>query len=494
MLNRVLPEEVGVRSADVCALINRLIKRNIHMHSLLLMRGNDVFLDCYWAPFHKDRTHRMYSVTKSFVSVAIGLAEEDGLIDLDARIGDCFPEKINAPLTGYLTEQTIRQMLTMTTVGGPPSWFPRQIADRTEFYLNHSANCRPAGTMWEYDSAASQVLSSLVEKVTGKRLFDYLNERIFQKIGAFQTAKVLSIANGDSWGDSAMICTPRDLATFARFVMNYGVWNGERLMNEQYLRAATAKQTHNALNAHGGTLRHGYGYQFWRTENNGFAFVGMGDQMAICLPDQDLIFVCTADNQGNPFARDYICSLLMDCIAEPISDCPLPANEADAERLARLTELLTLYAVTGEADSPIRASMDGACYLCHDNSLGWKDFCFRFDGADQGELCYTNARGQMVLPFGINKNCFGKFPELGYSREYGAQRTTDGHRYDDAVSAAWLQPDKLLMYVQIIDDYFGNCSLIFSFKDDMATVQATRTAEDFLWDYQGQIVAHRQSG
>ncbi|MBQ9132145.1 MAG: serine hydrolase, partial [Clostridia bacterium] len=293
MLKTATPEEVGISSAHVQALLASLVKHGIHLHSLLLMRGDRIFLDAYWKPFSADRPHRMYSVTKSFVSVAVGLAEEDGLIDLDAPIASYFPEKIDSPLPPPLQQQTVRQMLTMTTVGKPKtSWFRAGDPDRTHLYFSDRQEpLRPAGTAWDYDSAGSQVLCALVEKVTGQSLFNYLNQRIFRNLNAFERAQVLKTPNGDSWGDSAMICTPRDMATFARFVMNYGTWKGERLMNEAYLRAATGKRVHNATKLHDLPHYHGYGYQFWMVEGGGFAFVGMGDQLTVCMPEQDLIMV-----------------------------------------------------------------------------------------------------------------------------------------------------------------------------------------------------------
>ena len=491
MLKFALPEEVGVRSDDVCGLLASLEKRKVHLHSLLLMRGDKVFLDAYWAPFHKDFAHRMYSVTKSFVSVAVGLAEEDGLLDLDRPIASYFPDKHDAPHGEWLASQTVRQMLTMTTAGKPGNWFRDGVKDRTRYYLERKEGSRPAGTAWEYDSAGSQVLSSLVERVTGKRLFDYLNERIFRRIGAFEGAKILSAPNGDSWGDSALICTPRDLATFARFVMNYGEWNGERLMNEAYLRLATSRVVDNTEDGHGDVFSHGYGYQFWRTEEDGFGFVGMGNQLAICMPKQDLLMVCTADTQGCTWARQYIVTQFMDRIVARVSKQALPADAEGADRLSRLSAGLSLYAVTGERDSDMRKRLDGAVYSCRENPLTWWKFSFRFEGIDGGELHYLNDRGEMVLPFFINRNRFGLFPETGYSRERGGVRTVDGHRYRDAVSAAWTHDGHLIMFVQIIDEYFGNLYLRFSFRDDMAVVSAVKSAEDFLWDYQGEIVAKR---
>ncbi len=493
MLDTVRPEEVGIDSRDVYDLVRSLEKRGSHLHSLLLMRGDKVFLDAYWAPFHRELPHRMYSVTKSFVSVAVGLCEEDGLIDLDRPIATYFSEKIDAPLAEYPERLTVRQMLTMTTTGGAPSWFEIEDPDRTHLYFSEMKAHHPAGTLWEYDSAGSQVLSSLVEKVTEKSLFDFLNDRIFRHLGCFGDAKILKTRNGDSWGDSAMICTTRDLATFARFVLNYGVWNGQRLMNEQYLRIATSAVVSNGQSGHASLFYHGYGYQFWKTEEDGFLFNGMGDQIAICMPRQDLILVSTADNQGNEFTRQYLAAQFMDLIVAKVKDAPLPENDRAYAKLQELTQGLTLFSLRGASDSPLREQINGVTYECLANPMGWENFSFRFESAEAGELRYRTLRGDMVLPFYVNRNRFGVFPEEGYSNEAGGVRTTDGHRYRDAVSLTWTQENKLLLFVQIIDEYFGNCSINFCFKDNEAVVKATKMAEDFLWEYRGEIVAKRKA-
>ena len=112
-----------------------------------------------------------------------------------------------------------------------------------------------------------------------------------------------------------------------------------------------------------------------------------------------------------------------------------------------------------------------------------------FDDAENGQLTYTKDGRQMVLPFSINKNRFGYFPELGYAKDRGRVKTTDGHMYKDAVSATWAQENKLLIFVQIIDEYFGNASLTFAFNNERATVLFFKVAEDFLWGYDGQAGA-----
>ena len=240
MFRIITPEQAGIESKYVEKFIRTLNKRGLATHSVLLIRGNDIFGEFYWKPFHKDFCHRMYSVTKSFVSVAIGLLEEDGLLRLDNPIANYFPEKIDGPIPEYVRNLTIRQMLTMQTCGDTPYWFTCDDPDRVHIYLNQNQATIPGGMRWEYDSPGSQVLSTLVEKLSGKSLFEFLDQRIFQKLGTFRTASILKTKTNASFGDSAMICTARDLASFARFVMNYGTWNNQRLMNETYLRTATS--------------------------------------------------------------------------------------------------------------------------------------------------------------------------------------------------------------------------------------------------------------
>ena len=486
MFKSVTPESVGLKSEYLKKFILGLNKRNIHMHSAVLCRGYDIFGEFYWAPFDADFCHRMYSETKSFVSVAIGLLIEDGKLSLDDKIADYFPEKTDTPLHESLKKQTVRQMLMMSTVGYGENWFTNECRDRCKVYFNkRGESVRCPGTIWEYDSQGSQVLCCLVEKLAGKTLFDFLNERIFSHLGTFKTAEILKTPTGESWGDSALICTSRDMLSFGRFVMNYGVWDGKRLMNESYLREATSSLIDNRETAFEDVLGHGYGYQIWRTEKNGFAFVGMGDQLTVCLPDYDLIFVCTADNQGSGFSREIILSTFFDLIVDNLENAPLKEDEKAYENLKNATQGLALFALSGIKDSTWQEKTNGKRYVFSKNELGLSELTLRFFN-DCGELHYVNENGNLILPFKLGANYFGKFPELGYSGDVGGVRTTDGTKYNCATSGAWLSDNKLMIFSQIIDKYFGNVSMCFGFNEDKITVTSYKTAEDFLWNYNGQ--------
>ena len=120
-----------------------------------------------------------------------------------------------------------------------------------------------------------------------------------------------------------------------------------------------------------------------------------------------------------------------------------------------------------------------------------KYFRLEFDG-DEGIFRYENATGEKSLRFGFGHNVFMPFPEEGYS-DLTANVRADGNFYDSAISADWCEEKALRLRVQIIDKYFGNLAIIFSFKNEKeASVRMTKTAEDFLSEYSGVMNAERK--
>lgn len=492
MFEKITPEQAGISSRQVAKFIKALQKRGLAMHSVLLMKGESVFGEFYWKPFHQDLPHRMYSQTKSFVGVAVGLLEEDGLISLDDPIHTYFEDKYERQLPEYLEQLTIRQMLTMQTAGITPSWFKSEEPDRARLYFEQNKANHPGGFQFHYDSPGSQVLCILVERLTGKCLFDYLNERIFRHLGTFQKASILKTRNDDSWGDSALLCTTRDIASFGRFVMNYGIWHGKRLMNETYLREATSRVVDNDRTGFDGAFAQGYGYQIWRTAHNGFAFNGMGAQLTLCMPDQDVIFSCTGDNQGFAAAKDLILSAFFEYILEEMQGKPLLADPEGEALCRQLAEGLELVHLQGNTASSMAEAYHGRRYICQENDMGIREFSLEFLPDGTGIFHYTNAQGEKRLPFGMGKNVFAKFPQAGYSDQHGAAPGPEGFYYDCAASAVWAEESKLNLRVQIIDAYLGNFLATFSFKEDTAVVTMAKTAEGFLTEYHGQLIAKAQ--
>ena len=478
------PEGVGVSSENIQKFIEILERDQLATHNVILARGKHIFFEKYWEPFHRDFLHRMYSVSKSFVGIAIGFLEQDGLIRLDDKISKYFPDKTAGQPDENMNNQTIRHMLMMSTAKSPQDWFWARTDDRVGFFFeNDTEFSRPSGILWEYDSSGSFVLGALVERLTGKMLMDYLREKLFCKIGVSKEAYCLKCPGGHSWSDSAVICRPMDLLLVARFVLNGGKWNGEQILNEEFVRKATTKQIDNNYQGICDFNTQGYGYQFWMTYQGSFFFNGMGGQYAICVPDKDIIFIYNADNQGKEAARKDIFDNFFDLIVNQAKDESLPENITAYASLCDYAKKLKLLTARGEKHSGIEARINGVTYAMNKNPMGISKFRLIFEG-DKGCFAYTNEQGDKELWFGLGYNEFGIFPQEGYSADIGSI-PAPGNYYKCAVSAAWIEPQKLRIAVQIVDQYFGNLSVTLGFKDDIANIRMVKNAEDFLNEYQG---------
>ena len=486
MITYTTPEKAGVDPKYIRRFLAKMEEQRINLHDVIMMRGNEIFFEKYWAPFTPERPHRMYSVTKSFVSVAIGFLLQEGKLSLDDPITKYFPDKIGPDTDPLLMTQTIRDMLRMSTCFVGFNWFLPEVDDRLKYYFSHKADKIP-GTLFDYDSTGSYVLSCLVERLSGKPFLDYLKEKLLDRLGSFEDAEVLLVSDGTPWGDSGLLCRPRGLLAFARFVMNGGVWDGEQLLDRAYLQAATSFQTDCNMTDAVSFNTWGYGYQFWMTEQGGFSMNGMGGQYAVCCPDKDLILVFNGDDQLSS-AQDTPCVFraFYDLIVAHL-DGAVPE-----EKEIPLDAPLKLSTARGEAASPFEKEINGRTYLCHENPMGIKWFRLDFN-EDGGAFVYENAQGEKVLEFGRKENRFGKFPEYGYSDRFGNLHQMTDFRYDAAVSAGWIEEKKLQLRVQVIDRYFGLLVITIGFKDPgRVSICMKKAAEDFFDTYEGWLYAFAQ--
>lgn len=485
MLQYTIPEKMGIPSENIAKFIEILEKNGLSTHDVILSRGDQIVFEKYWEPFGPDFLHRMYSVSKSFVSIAIGFLEQEGKINLDDPIVKYFPEESKNQTNDNMRNTTIRHMLMMSTAKTSANWFTARTDDRVRLYFeNDNPESRPSGTIFEYDSSGNFVMGALVERITGMKFMEYLREKLFRKIGVSEEAYCLECPGGHSWGDSAVLCTARDLWKVARFVLNRGSWNGEQILNEEYLIKATTKQIDNNPWGVSDFDAQGYGYQFWMGYEDSFWFNGMGGQYAVCVPHKDIILIHNADNQGKESSKKLILDSFYEWIVKAALDEALPENKEAEKLLAeRSADLKLAYAhspkgVQGSADL-----INGIVYSMEPNPMGITRLMFVFEG-DIGKMEYTNAQGDKTLEFGIGHNVFGLFPQEGYSDLVGSV-TAPGRYYKCAASAAWAEPLKLVLKVQIIDTYFGNLNMVFGFREDKVGVYMCKSAEDFLDEYVG---------
>ena len=89
----IKPESVGISSLNIAGMLDEYREADLCMHSVLILRHGKVVAEGYAEPFNKDSLHRMYSISKSFVAIAIGILEGEGKISINDTIDKYFPDK-----------------------------------------------------------------------------------------------------------------------------------------------------------------------------------------------------------------------------------------------------------------------------------------------------------------------------------------------------------------------------------------------------------------
>lgn len=487
MFGRTTPEKAGISSEKVLEFFKTIDVANLNTHSVIMAKGNDIFAESYYKPFHKDYLHRMYSISKSFIAIAVGLAYTEGLLSLEDKVMDYFPELKEDNPNDFAADVTIRDMLTMSTnCCGHFPWY-QNCESRLRAYFSMKVSNKLPGTLFFYDSIGSYILNCIVEKLTGKEFLEYLKEKVLLELGFSKESYTLYAPGGYTIGDSGVMCTSRDLLLFTRFVAQYGEWNGKQYIDREFMKQAVTKQVHNniinGVNYYGS---HGYGYLIWCMPDDGFALLGMGDQLAICDTKHDFVFVITSDNQADTStSRMLIFHELYKTVIDQMSDSSLNDDPVAYELLENYTKNCRLVSVSGSKNSSIADCVNGKQYELTQNPIGIEYFKLHI-GSDNGELEFYKNGEVKKLSFGMCENVLGFFPENERNSDTAA-KMIEG-KYSCATSAAWVRDNKFVIKSQIIDTYFGCVYFYIEFKDDSVTLLCKKSGQYPLDEYNGYAV------
>ena len=302
------PESVGMRAALLSTLDQEIKARFRTINAFLVVRRGYLVFERYYGGCGRDDTHLVASVTKSFISALIGIAIDRGYIEgVDQRVVGFFPELAPGEHDHLKRQMTIRHLLTMTAglqwrTGARAHELYldrlRRSTDWVAFILNLPVRERLFGT-FQYNSAASHLLSAIITRSTGRCAQEFAAEHLFEPIGMDQPANNRGHTHsqedvfrntvewprdpqGNSIGGWGLVLKPRDMARFGYLYLNGGQWDGKQIIPQQWVEDSVSSHTP------------GYGYQWWLRDVNGvFAFsaVGLGGQHIFCIPQKDLVVV-----------------------------------------------------------------------------------------------------------------------------------------------------------------------------------------------------------
>ncbi len=455
----VTPESAGISSSLISQCIKSLDRNLVPMHSLLIMRGGKLLTEAYWKPWNSDRLHRMYSCTKSFVSIAIGCLLAEGKLALDDPIIRYFPEYESERCHDeWLESTTIRNMLMMASCHRRTAY--KEGSSNWSYIDSFSGHdwVKPffivppdhaPGRLFIYDTSATQTLAALCEKLAGEDILSYLKKEFFTDPGFFEDAYIIKEPGGHSAGGSGLMCRPLDMIYAINKVMHFN--DGGILGN--YIKEATAKRIETSGSRFGllDTFS-GYGYQIWMN-SHGYMFYGMGSQLIIAIPDKDMAIAVTADTQGISNAE----SLIFDAVWKIADSAASSAIEENPSSLAELEETissLSLKAVQGSASSPVSLKVSGKEYFFNSNTIGLERLkCTFRDGYGTLDFCISGTG--LSIEFG-----------LGCIREAEAMLPDS---VPSVSSAAWKSDGTLSIVTEYIGEECGSLIIQLAFDDQSVT-------------------------
>ena len=344
-LPRSTPEAQGVSSAALLNFIEQAEAKIDAVHSFILVRHGQVVAEAWWSPYAPDKTHALYSLTKSFTSTAVGLAIAEGKLSLDDKVLKFFPDEAPENPGEELKAMTVRNLLRMSTGHDRKDvdasfnriW-PLPAPNLVKKFFAMPIAHKP-GTEFVYDSAGSHVLSAIVQKVTGQTVHEYLRPRLFAPLGIADPRWEES-AQGVPFGCYGLHLHTEDIAKFGQLYLQKGRWNGQQLVPAAWVEAATSKQTDNRKDPGNpeSDWEQGYGYQFWMCRHGFYRGDGAVGQFCIVMPQYDAVLAITSGTKD----MASVMQLAWDIIVPAFKDAPLHADPAAAAKLEAKTRSLKL--------------------------------------------------------------------------------------------------------------------------------------------------------
>lgn len=262
------------------------------------------YLNPWWHPFYRrGELHTMQSITKTVLSIAIGVARARGEFpDLDTPILRFFDEAKVAHLDERKRRITIRHLLTQTAglewredlpFGDPANSAHAMESsfDWAQYAIDRPMQHEP-GTVFHYSSGVSQLLAHVFQHATGRDVEEYAARHLFAPLGIEQFHWKRT-PTGVTNTEGGLYLRPRDLAKLGLLFARGGAWEGRPLVRPEWVKASVAPAA--TVSEASGVK---YGFQWWLFPYGdgsrlAWAGAGWGGQILIVVPELELVLVFT---------------------------------------------------------------------------------------------------------------------------------------------------------------------------------------------------------
>ncbi|MCC7377195.1 MAG: serine hydrolase [Verrucomicrobiales bacterium] len=402
-LPRSTPEAQGVSSAALTDLVETLHRKIPGMHSIMVVRHGQVITEGWWAPYGPEHNHVLYSLSKSFTSTAVGLAVAEGRLSIDDEVTKFFPGDLPADASNNLKAMRVRDILTMSTGHqDEPPVSPSEISPKS--FLAQAVPHVP-GTHFKYNTPATFMQSAIVQKLTGQTVLDYLRPRLFGPLG-IEKPQWDTNFQGINLGGYGLRVRTEDIAKFGQLYLQKGQWDGKQLLPTGWVAMATSKQVSNGSNPKS-DWNQGYGFQFWRCQNNAFRGDGAFGQYCVVMPEQEAVVAITSGTGD----MQAVLNLLWEKLLPAFGPRKLRSDRAAVSHLLEVCKALEVPGPTGSATSDIASKVIGRRYAFSANDQKIESLSLQSTPAGSGLVAVLGMNGTEVkIPAGYQQWQTGRTP------------------------------------------------------------------------------------
>ncbi len=275
--------------------------------AFVIIKNDSIWYEKYAEGYGTESQTNSFSMAKSITSALLGKAIKDGHIEsLDQPLGDFFEQYADQKTTvgdlssmssGLDWDESYTSPFSVTA----RSYYDDDLA---ETILEQKVVESP-GKAFKYLSGNTQLLGMVIEKATGKKLPDYLEESYWKPLG-FEQAALWQVDDEEHQLVKSFCCiasNARDFARFGKLYKDLGKWNGKQILDSSFVAKSIVPRFEESPE---------YGYGFWLSDHldkHMFVMRGILGQYVISIPEDDVIIVRLGhkrgEKNGKPFSSDF---------------------------------------------------------------------------------------------------------------------------------------------------------------------------------------------
>jgi CubicO group peptidase (beta-lactamase class C family) len=269
------------------------------VRGVVVARGDCIVLEYYRKDISSKTLSPVHSITKSVLSILVGIAIDKGYLRLDQKLPEVLPEAFDENVDPLARAITVRDLLTMTEgfdpagagdyaskVGLPAGAMWRWMLNRMMKY--------PPGTHFFYDDVGANLLSVVLSRAVNQDTARFAQHYLFDPLQIVDY-KWISDAEGHLLGETGLYLNARDMAKIGLLYLWRGRWSEREIVSESYVLDSTSKH-----NDGGPPVNAAYGYLWWinktKTNLDAFFAAGFKSQLIYVVPKRELVAAVAADS------------------------------------------------------------------------------------------------------------------------------------------------------------------------------------------------------